>query len=35
MGLGLSGSRRLSDEFHIESTPGSGTYVVAIRWKAR
>jgi len=33
MGLGLSGSRRLSDEFSIESTPGVGTTVVIIRWK--
>ncbi|HEU4699312.1 MAG TPA: anti-sigma regulatory factor [Gemmatimonadales bacterium] len=33
MGLGLSGSRRLVNEFHIESTPGVGTRVVIARWK--
>ena len=33
MGLGLSGSRRLSDEFEIESTPGAGTRVAIVRWK--
>ena len=33
MGLGLSGSRRLSDEFQIESVPGKGTRVSIVRWK--
>ena len=33
LGLGLSGSRRLSNEFHIESKPGEGTKVVIARWK--
>jgi serine/threonine-protein kinase RsbT len=33
MGLGLSGSRRLVNEFKIESTPGAGTRVVVARWK--
>lgn len=33
MGLGLGGSRRLMNEFDIQSTPGSGTRVVAIRWR--
>jgi serine/threonine-protein kinase RsbT len=33
LGLGLGGSRRLVDEFHIESTPGRGTRVTVIRWK--
>lgn len=33
LGLGLSGARRLSDEFHIESQPGKGTRVVIVRWK--
>jgi signal transduction histidine kinase len=28
MGLGIIGSKRLSDEFAIESTPGKGTHVV-------
>lgn len=32
MGLGLSGSRRLVDEFAIESSPGSGTKVTLIKW---
>lgn len=33
LGLGLSGARRLSNEFHIESAPGTGTSVVIVRWK--
>ncbi|MFZ0630502.1 MAG: anti-sigma regulatory factor [Acidobacteriaceae bacterium] len=33
MGLGLGGSRRLVNEFAIESTPGKGTKVTVIRWK--
>ncbi|UIN36896.1 anti-sigma regulatory factor [Methylobacterium oryzae] len=33
MGLGLGGAKRLSNEFHIESTPGSGTRVTIARWK--
>jgi serine/threonine-protein kinase RsbT len=33
LGLGLSGSRRLVDEFSIESTPGKGTSVVITKWK--
>lgn len=33
MGLGLSGSRRLVDEFTIESAPGKGTRVVILKWK--
>ena len=33
MGLGLSGSKRLSNEFDIRSTPGVGTRVVIARWK--
>jgi serine/threonine-protein kinase RsbT len=32
LGLGLSGSRRLVDEFHIESTPGHGTLVRVTKW---
>lgn len=32
LGLGLSGSRRLVDEFRIESTPGSGTQVEVVKW---
>jgi serine/threonine-protein kinase RsbT len=33
LGLGLSGARRLSSEFDIESAPGRGTRVVITRWK--
>ncbi|MCE4226507.1 anti-sigma regulatory factor [Methylobacterium sp. C25] len=33
MGLGLGGAKRLSSEFHIESTPGTGTRVTIARWK--
>jgi serine/threonine-protein kinase RsbT len=35
LGLGLSGAKRLSDEFEIESNPGNGTRVVIVRWKTR
>ncbi|HEY0491152.1 MAG TPA: ATP-binding protein [Telluria sp.] len=33
MGLGLSGARRLADEFNIESSPGNGTRVTITKWK--
>jgi len=33
LGLGLSGSRRLCNEFAIESKPGEGTRVTIARWK--
>lgn len=33
MGLGLGGSKRLVNEFSIDSTPGKGTRVTVIRWK--
>jgi len=33
LGLGLPGSKRLSNEFHIHSIPGEGTRVVVTRWK--
>ncbi len=33
LGLGLSGAKRLSNEFSITSTPGAGTRVVITRWK--
>ena len=33
LGLGLSGARRLSDEFHIDSKRGSGTRITLVRWK--
>jgi len=32
MGLGLSGSRRLVDEFSIDSAPGRGTRVKFVKW---
>ena len=32
LGKGLPGSRRLDDEFEIESAPGAGTRVTVIRW---
>jgi serine/threonine-protein kinase RsbT len=33
LGLGLSGAKRLSNEFAITSAPGEGTRVVITRWK--
>jgi serine/threonine-protein kinase RsbT len=33
MGLGLSGAKRLADEFDIESAPGQGTTVRISKWK--
>ena len=33
MGLGLSGARRLADEFNLESSPGNGTRVTITKWK--
>lgn len=33
MGLGLSGAKRLADEFDIESVPGQGTTVKINKWK--
>jgi serine/threonine-protein kinase RsbT len=33
MGLGLGGSRRLVNDFSIESEPGKGTKIVVVRWK--
>jgi serine/threonine-protein kinase RsbT len=32
LGLGLGGSRRLVDEFEIESEPGRGTTVTVTKW---
>src|SRR3954469_5357027 len=32
LGLGLSGARRLVDEFTLESAPGEGTRVVISKW---
>lgn len=33
LGLGLSGARRLVNDFSIDSRPGEGTRVVIARWK--
>jgi serine/threonine-protein kinase RsbT len=33
LGLGLSGAKRLSNEFEIQSTVGEGTRVTIARWK--
>ena len=33
MGLGLGGSKRLVNDFEIESAAGKGTRVAALRWK--
>jgi serine/threonine-protein kinase RsbT len=33
LGLGLSGARRLSQDFEITSRPGEGTRVMIARWK--
>jgi serine/threonine-protein kinase RsbT len=33
LGLGLSGSKRLVNEFSISSSPGAGTQVTVTKWK--
>lgn len=33
LGLGLSGAKRLSNEFDVTSTVGKGTIVTLVRWK--
>jgi serine/threonine-protein kinase RsbT len=33
LGLGLGGSRRLVNEFEIETTVGKGTKITVVRWK--
>jgi serine/threonine-protein kinase RsbT len=33
LGKGLSGSRRLMDDFEIESAPGQGTTVTLRKWR--
>lgn len=35
LGLGLSGSKRLVDEFQVETAPGEGTRVVLTKWIRR
>ena len=32
LGVGLSGARRLTDEFHVASGPGAGTTVTMVKW---
>lgn len=32
LGLGLSGARRLVDEFELSSQPGTGTSVMVVKW---
>jgi serine/threonine-protein kinase RsbT len=32
LGLGLSGARRLVDDFELTSEPGAGTSVVVVKW---
>jgi serine/threonine-protein kinase RsbT len=33
LGLGLSGAKRLSNEFEISSKPGEGTRITITRWR--
>jgi serine/threonine-protein kinase RsbT len=33
LGMGLSGARRLVNDFSIDSEPGKGTRVTIVRWK--
>ena len=33
LGLGLSGAKRLCNEFDVKSTPGSGTTITMARWR--
>ncbi|MET0357760.1 MAG: anti-sigma regulatory factor [Cellvibrio sp.] len=33
LGLGLSGAKRLADEFEIDTAPGRGTTVTIAKWK--
>lgn len=33
LGLGLGGSKRLVDEFEIDTRPGKGTAVLIVKWK--
>jgi serine/threonine-protein kinase RsbT len=34
MGVGLPGAKRLVNEFDLASTPGEGTSITIVRWKA-
>lgn len=33
LGLGLGGAKRLTNDFNIDSSPGSGTRIMIARWK--
>ena len=33
LGLGLSGVKRMMNEFHIESQPGKGTRIEVVKWR--
>ena len=33
LGLGLSGAKRLSNDFKLDSTPGQGTTITIARWR--
>jgi len=33
LGLGLSGAKRLVDEFDLKTSPGAGTTVTIVKWK--
>ena len=33
LGLGLSGAKRLSNDFQIDSSPGTGTRITIARWR--
>jgi len=35
LGLGLSGAKRLMDEFELHSKPGQGTSVRVVKWRNR
>ncbi len=35
LGVGLPGVRSIMDEFKLESTPGKGTRVEAVKWQLR
>lgn len=35
MGLGLGGTKRLVDDFQLESAPGAGTTIAITKWKSR
>lgn len=35
MGLGMGGTKRLVDDFQLESTPGVGTRLAITKWKSR